>query len=681
MAKKTVEEKYTHKNEIEHIRHRSGMYIGSTIADTKESFIIDDQTGTFVKKDIEYTAGMLKICDEVLSNSCDEHIRNVDGFDKLSERDKKKKHILNKIEVNVTEDGLVVVKDNGGIPIEYHSVGKCYVPQFIFGQLRSGQNYNDDEDRKVAGLNGVGSTLANIFSTEFTVETCDGLAKYTQTWTNGMTEVGVPTITLQNRKKYDMKKYPKNGVVINRDMKSEKSLKVNIVKGNIGERGTTILFKIDMSLFPNEDSVSYGVMKLIERKCVIAAASNNNLSVSFNGTEYCFKSFDEYVRLYGHDEVIIGKSGCWEYAIGVSELSEGNYNHSIVNGAECSKGTHVSMANSILRKHLKEFMLKKHKMNFTNDNISSQYVLYLNCSITKPLYDSQTKNKLSTHSKNFDGKESGEQTMLHKDLKSIEESTIVKNLIDLYEINKNSESAKLLRKKDTENRKKSVKSIHKLVDANAPLRERKKCMLWLFEGQSAANTFRSVRDPKYIASYTMRGKVKNVYGKGKEDISSNTELNDIMLASGIRYDGKHDASKLRYGGFVIAVDADVDGINICGQLLSFFLQVAPDVIENGMLYAVNSPLYKLYKGSGKNKQTKYIYSQDEFEKTSKRGWNVEYFKGLGSLGKEEYEDMIKNPRLIQFFVDDDTEDIVNVWMSQESNSAQARKEEFEKHRY
>lgn len=681
MANKTVEEKYTHKDEIEHIRHRSGMYIGSTISDIKECFVIDDQTGTFVRKDIEYTAGMLKICDEVLSNSCDEHIRNVGELEKLSTRNKKKHHILNKISVTVTEEGLVTVEDNGGIPIEFHKTGKCYVPQFIFGQLRSGSNYDDTEDRKVAGLNGVGSTLANIFSTEFTVDTCDGESRYIQSWTNGMTEVSKPTIILKTGKQYNMNKYPKSGVVINRGMKTEKSLKVNLNRGNIGERGTKITFKIDMSLFPNEDSVSYGVMKLIERKCVIAAASNSNLSVTFNGTEYCFKTFDEYVKLYGHDEVITGKSGCWEYAIGVSEISEGNYNHSIVNGAECSQGTHVSMANSILRGHLKSFMEKKHKMTFTNDNISSQYVLYLNCSISKPLYDSQTKNKLSTHHKNFDGNNGGEQKILSKDLKVIEESTIVKNLIELYELNKNSAAAKLLRKKDTENRKKSVKAIHKLVDANAPLRERNKCFLWMFEGQSAANTFRSVREPKYTASYTMRGKVKNIYGKGKGEISSNAELNDIMLASGIRYDGKHDVNKLRFGGFVIAVDADVDGINICGQLLSFFLQVAPEIIEKGMLYAVNSPLYKLYKGSSKSKQVKYIYSQDEFDKMSKKGWNVEYFKGLGSLGKEEYEDMIKNPRLIQFFVDDDTDDIVDVWMSQEKNSSTARKEEFEKHRF
>lgn len=678
---KTVEEQYKSLDEIEHIRHRPGMYIGSTVADTKAVHIIDEQTGNFVYKDIEYTAGMLKLCDEILSNSCDEHIRNKGEYNKASVKDKKSKRILNKIDVTITEDGLVTVKDNGGISIKYHNINRCYVPQMLFGELRSGENYDDNEDRKTAGLNGVGSALANILSTRFKVTTCDGLVKYEQEWVDGMTKVGNPTITQLPKKRYSSKDYPKKGIVIKRDMKDETELKVNIVKGDIGERGTTIQFKMDMSMFPNEDSVSYGVMKLIERKCILAAASNSGLSVTFNGMEYVFKTFEEYIRLYGHEEIIMGKSGLWEYAIGVVGMNEGNYNHSIVNGAECLEGTHVKMANSIIRGHLKSFMEKKHKMKFTADNISSQYVLYLNCSVTQPLYDSQTKSKLSTHPNNFDGKKGGSQKFLPKSLNEIENSTIVRNLLDLNEINKNSESAKELRKKDSENKKKSIKSIHKLVDANAPLRSRNKCDLWLFEGQSAANTFRSVRDPIYTASYTMRGKLKNVYGKSMSEISNNTELNDIVKALGLRYDGKHDINKIRFGRIIIAVDADVDGINICGQVIAFFLEHFPEVITNGMLYAVNSPLYKLYKGKGAKKLEKYVYSQEEFDKISKKGWEVEYYKGLGSLGKEEYGQMIKNPRLIKFYEDDDTRDIVRIWMSQEKNASQDRKKEFEKHRF
>lgn len=661
MSKK-IEEQYKSLSEIEHVRTRSGMYIGSTTSSTVESFIIDEQSGQFIKKEIEYTAGMLKLVDEILSNSVDEHKRCLKRRSEASTRQKKNINILNKVIVYVKEDGTVTVTDNGGIPVAYHKDGKCYVPNFIFGNLRAGSNFDDTEKRNVVGTNGVGSSLANILSKEFSVNTCDGEARYEQKWTDGMSKVGEPTITLQSRKQYDMKQYPKNGVVTNRGMKTEKPLKVNIVKGDIGERGTTISFKMDMSIFPNEDTISYGVMKLIERKCILAAASNNELTVVFNGTEYSFKSFEDYVRLYGHDEIISGKNGRWEYCIGVSDLSEGNYNHSLVNSAECSQGEHISMANAIIRHHMKSFMEKKHKMKFTNDNISSQYVLYLNCDVVNPIYDSQTKEKLTTSRNNFDGENGGEQKFLPKTLKEIEESGITKNLIALHEINKNSAEAKALRKKDSENRKKSVKAVEKLVDANAPLRDRNKCTLWLFEGLSAANSFRSVRDPKIHGAYTLRGKVKNVYGKGVSEIMNNAELNDIVLAMGLRYDGKHDVSKLRYGRVVIATDADVDGINITGQILAFFYNFFPELIENGMITVVNSPLYKLY---GKNKTTKYIYSQDEFEKTRKSGYEIEYFKGLGSLGEDEYREMVSNPRLIQFFEDDDTSDTINIWMSKD----------------
>lgn len=667
MAKK-IEEQYKSLSEIEHVRTRSGMYIGSTTSSTVESFIIDEQSGQFVKKEIEYTAGMLKLVDEILSNSVDEHKRCLRRRESTPTRQQKNVNILNKIYVDVNEDGRVVVKDNGGIPIAYHKDGKCYVPHFIFGNLRAGSNFDDTEKRNVVGTNGVGSSLANILSESFEVTTSDGEAKYYQKWTNGMRNVGEPTITLVPRKKYDMKKYPKNGIVTNKGMKTEKSLKVNIVKDDIGERGTTISFKMDMSIFPNEDTISYGVMKLIERKCILAAASNNELTVVFNGSEYSFKSFEDYVRLYGHDEIISGKKGRWEYCVGVTDLSMGNYNHSLVNSAECSQGEHISMANAIIRHHLKAFMQKKHKMTFTNDNISSQYVLYLNCDVVNPIYDSQTKEKLTTSKNNFDGEKGGEQTFLPKSLKEIEDSSIVKNLIALHEINKNSEEAKALRKKDSENRKKSVKAVDKLVDANA--RSRKDCVLWLFEGLSAANSFRSVRDPKIHGAYTLRGKVKNVYGKGVSEIMNNAELNDIVLAMGLRYDGKHDIKKLRYSQIVIATDADVDGINITGQLLAFFYEFFPELIENGMICVVNSPLYKLY---GKNKTTKYIYSQDEFNKTRKSGYDIEYFKGLGSLGEDEYREMVTNPRLIQFFEDDDTSDTIKIWMSKDTRDERKRK--------
>ena len=151
MAKKKIEEIYKEMDELTHILERPGMWVGSVKEEQKQMFLYDTEAKVMELKEVTYIPAMLKVIDEVISNSCDEYRRTTNMG-------------LNKLNVTISSDGWIEVKDNGGIPIVMHSSAGCYIPEFIFGRLRTSSNYNDDEDRNVIGTNGLGSVLSNIFS-------------------------------------------------------------------------------------------------------------------------------------------------------------------------------------------------------------------------------------------------------------------------------------------------------------------------------------------------------------------------------------------------------------------------------------------------------------------------------------------------------------------------------------
>ena len=152
---KTIEQKYQEMDEISHVLLRAGMYVGSTKDEEKDMFIYNDDREEMEMQTVTFVPAMLKVVDEVISNSCDEFRRK----DNMG---------LTTLEVIINKSkGEISVKDNGGIPIVKHKEAKLYVPEFIFGQLRTSSNYDDNEDRNIVGTNGLGSVLSNIFSKKF----------------------------------------------------------------------------------------------------------------------------------------------------------------------------------------------------------------------------------------------------------------------------------------------------------------------------------------------------------------------------------------------------------------------------------------------------------------------------------------------------------------------------------
>ena len=188
MTKRTIEQKYQTMDEISHILMRSGMYVGSTKYEEKDWFIYNNKTGKFEMKIINYIPAMLKVVDEVISNSCDERRRS----DNMG---------LTELYVKIDKDnGEIIVRDNGGIPIVKHKEAGIYIPEFIFGQLRTSSNYDDTEDRNVIGTNGIGVKIANIFSSEFEVKSADSKNEITVNWKNNMREIVSRNITKCDKK-------------------------------------------------------------------------------------------------------------------------------------------------------------------------------------------------------------------------------------------------------------------------------------------------------------------------------------------------------------------------------------------------------------------------------------------------------------------------------------------------
>ena len=176
---KKIEDKYKKLDDIDHVLARPGMYVGSIKPHTANKWVLEE--GKMTQRELTYNPGFLKIFDEIVTNSVDES--------------KREGTRLNTIKVSVNKlNGEVSVWDNGGIPVVMHQEHKEWIPEMIFSNLKAGSNFDDTEARSWAGTNGVGSSLTNIYSTNFEISTCDGKNHFLQTFTNNMRERTEPVI-------------------------------------------------------------------------------------------------------------------------------------------------------------------------------------------------------------------------------------------------------------------------------------------------------------------------------------------------------------------------------------------------------------------------------------------------------------------------------------------------------
>lgn len=610
---KKIEDKYKVLSHIEHILLRPQTYLGSNKPHTSTKWLFDGSK--MVREEITYVPSFLKIFDELIVNSIDESKRNPS---------------LNKIEVNIDfETGKISIRDNGGIPVIIHKVHNKYVPEVIFGNLMSGSNYDDTEDRTGAGTNGYGAKLTNVFSKEFILSTCDGKNKFYQVFKDNM----------RSRTKADVVKSKTNH--------------------------TQITYTPDYEKFGLK-SLDKAHLKMIHKRVIDIAGCNPKIKVYFNNELINFKSFEDYVKLYDKEHYCeSSKDLTW--SVGIAPTEEGYQQISFVNSTDTyDGGTHVDYILNQIIAELRDFFQKKHKVDVKPSELKNHIFIFINSTVVNPSFSSQTKEKLITEVKDF----GTTYLVTDKLIKWVLKSEIVNSILDWIQQKKSADESKLAREL---NKNISKLKVEKLIDAKG--RDRWKCSLALFEGDSASSAFRKYRDAQTQGAFSLRGKFINATELTNQRLVQNNEVVNLMGALGLKLGVKVVPGTLRYGRIIFYCDADHDGSSIVGLLINFLFKYWSELFEHRMVYRAETPIVVVKNNKTKKKISFYTQTEynDWLKKANPKDWEIKYKKGLAALVDDEYQEIINNPRLTLMKKDQDSSKYLNVWFGKDSD---LRKEEM-----
>mmetsp|Transcript_15374 Transcript_15374/g.31098 ORF Transcript_15374/g.31098 Transcript_15374/m.31098 type:complete len:1416 (+) Transcript_15374:116-4363(+) len=627
-AKKTVEETYQKKTQLEHILLRPDTYIGSTEPLTQPMFVLNGDTDRIHQRDITFTPGLYKIFDEIVVNAADNKQRDPN---------------MDRMEVVVdAETTTISVLNNGkGIPVVMHKEHNCYVPTLIFGHLLTGSNFDDDEKKTTGGRNGYGAKLANIFSTEFIIECLDAEqgVKFTQVFRNNMHKAEDPKV-----KKCSA---------------SEKK------KGDY----TKITFKPDLERFHMSTLDADTVGLLSKRAYDIAGSMANKegkkLSVYLNGKKLPVKDFKSYIALFDGitPPAAYEKVGDrWE--VGVS-MSDGSFQQiSFVNAIATIKGGgHVNYIADQVAKHLQAAVKKKNKggAEIKPNQIKNHLSIFVNCLVENPTFDSQTKENLTTRPSAF-GKEG---QLSDKFMKQVEKCGVIDAILSY---NKFKQNQQLKRKGGT--KKTKLTGIIKLDDANhAGTAKSKDCTLIVTEGDSAkslAVSGISVVGRDYYGVFPLKGKPLNVRDATHAQIMKNEEISNLVEIIGLKFGTVYtpeNIKTLRYGHLMIMADQDHDGSHIKGLVINFIHHFWPSLLDiPGFLLQFITPIVKCTKG----KKTETFFTLPEYEEWKKstgndaKGWHIKYYKGLGTSTSSEAKEYFSNLDIHEIGFNTLSNDVISV---------------------
>jgi DNA topoisomerase-2 len=611
----SVDKKFKKLDDISHVILRPGMYIGSIKPHTASKWVVEE--GKMTQREITYNPGFLKIFDEIVTNSVDE-----------SKREGSKLNII-KVDLD-RETNKVTIWDNGGIPVLKNTEHDEWIPEMVFSNLKAGSNFDDTEERSWAGTNGVGSTLTNIYSKEFKISTCDGKNHFTQTFTNNMRERTQPVV---------------------------KKAKSN---------HTEISYITDLEKFGLTD-IDDDHYKMIEKRIYDIAACNTGLKIYFNGNLININSFEDYIKLYTEEYFYeFKKDKTWSLGIALSQ--NGFQQVSFANTTETyDGGTHVDYVMNQIIVSLREFFLKKHKVDIKPSELKQHMFLFLDATVINPSFSSQTKEKLITEVKEF----GTTFEVSNKLIQSILKSEIVNSILDWIQQKKNAEDSKLQRDL---NKKLTKIKVEKLIDAKG--KDRWKYSIGLFEGDSAISAFRKYRTPETMGAFALKGKFVNVSEITNQKLVQNDEAVNLMASIGLKLGQEIDVRNLRYGRVLIFTDADMDGNAISALLINFFYKYWPDMFERKMIYKVETPIVVAIP-KAKSKKKVLFYTQGEYntwaEQNDLKQFEIKYKKGLAALVDDEYDDIINRPRLTLITKDEASKGSLETWFGK---SADLRKNEL-----
>ncbi len=562
--------------------------------------------------------GIYVLVKEVLDNSIDEHMM---GFGRT-------------IDVKISEH-KVEVRDYGrGIPLG--KVIDCV------SKINTGGKYDSGAFQKSVGLNGVGTKAVNALSDFFKV----------QAYRDGETKVA---------------EFEK-GILTNDPPISKSS----------DRNGTKVVFSPDASIFKNY----HFIPEYLENQIWNYAYLNAGLTINFNGKKFFSdkglydllsnKVDEESIRypiihLKGNDiELAITHTGQY-----------GEEYYSFVNGQYTTQGgTHLAAFREAIVKTIREFF----KKDYDASDIRQSVVAAIAVRVLEPVFESQTKTKLGSQSVGPEG----------PTLRTFVNDFIKKELDNYLHKNPAVADAILKRILQSERERKEISGIKKLANerakkANLHNKKLRDCrvhyddpkanedlknntMLFLTEGDSASGSITKSRNVQTQAVFSLRGKPLNCYGMTKKVVYENEEFNLLQHALNIE-DG---IENLRYRKIVIATDADVDGMHIRLLIMTYFLQFFPDLVKNGHLFILDTPLFRVRN----KKETIYCYSDEERQRAiHKLGSKPEItrFKGLGEISPEEFGTFIgEDIRLEPIILNKDTKiaDLLSFYMGKNTPTRQ-----------
>jgi len=613
---------YQQKTDKQHILDNPDTYIGSVETIESDLYVYDDSSQRIVQKTIEYNPGLYKLFDEGIVNARDHVVRMIQCGDES------KKNVTY-IETTVGEDGTITITNDGnGIDVAKHPENNLWIPEMVFGHLRTSTNYNKDEKKIVGGKNGFGFKLVLIWSTYGRVETVDHVRglKYVQEFKSNLDEICPPVITkCKTQKPY-----------------------------------TTVTFKPDYARLFQHGKVrglTPDTLALIKKRVYdIAAVTDHSvkkIKVLYNGVQVPIKNFQQYVDTYlkdGQKKVYEEANDRWEYAVALSETHEFQQ-VSFVNGICTFKGgKHVEYITGQITRKICEYIEKKKKVKVAPSSIKEQIVVFLRCDVENPSFDSQTKDCMNTPV----GKFGSSCTVSDAFIEKVAKMGVMEMACSLTE----AKDTKLAKKTDGV-KTKTVRGIANFMDANwsgGP--QSKDCILILCEGLSAMSGIvsgLSREDRNMIGIYPLKGKVLNVRGEVQKKISENKEITDIKkilgLEIGRKYVSQEDVNtRLRYGKVMIMTDQDLDGSHIKGLCINLFHSEWKTLTEiPGFISFMNTPILRAKKGQ----QTLLFYNEGEYtawkeSPAAQSGWTVKYFKGLGTSTSAEFKEYFVHKKIVDF---------------------------------
>ncbi|MXP05072.1 MULTISPECIES: DNA topoisomerase IV subunit B [Apibacter] len=560
--------------------------------------------------------GIYILLKEIIDNSIDEYVM---GAGK-------------KIDLSL-DNTIIKIRDYGrGIPL-----GKMVD---AVSKMNTGGKYDSRAFKKSVGLNGVGTKAVNALSSYFKVKSIrDGVSRYAE-FSKGVLTYESPETESKERK------------------------------------GTEISFEPDSSIFGNFKFRKEYIDKMLKNYVYL----NPGLKIFFNGEEYYSENglqdlLQDNIEGETIYPIIHLKDEDIEVAFTHSERSQSEAYFSFVNGQHTTQGgTHLNAFKEAFVKTIREFYNK----NYDASDIRKSIIAAVSIKIIEPVFESQTKTKLGS-------------SEMGPDLPTIRTfmNDFLKKHLDNF-LHKNPEVADALQRKIiiSEKERKELSGIQKLARErakkvslhNKKLRDcrqhyndqksqrKLESTIFITEGDSASGSITKSRDVETQAVFSLRGKPLNSYGLTKKIVYENEEFNLLQSALNIEI----SLEDLRYNNVVIATDADVDGMHIRLLMITFFLQFFPDLIKNGHLYILQTPLFRVRN----KKETRYCYTDEERIKAIQElGKNPEItrFKGLGEISPDEFKNFIgKDIKLEPVMLSKNTsiEELLDFYMGKNTQTRQ-----------